>query len=85
MEADCQRHYQMDLGEAVFGAHPQPLRRLFALIRYLPADGALYAVTHPDEQSSATYFAPAPPTRTVTSLRGVNLAQLYASAEGVND
>ncbi len=68
--------------EACFGTEPVQLRRLYALIRHLPGEGALYAVTHPDEQQGQpTYSAPAAPTRTVTSLRGLNLAELYASVE----
>jgi hypothetical protein len=53
-------------------------------VRYLPSEGALYYETH-DEKGNPTYGAAKPTARTVTSLSGVNLAALYASAEqGLN-
>lgn len=73
----------MDLEEAVFGAPPLPFRRLVTLIQYLPGDSALYAVTH-DADGEPTHEAARPTTHVVTSLRGVNLAALYASTESVN-
>jgi hypothetical protein len=60
----------------VWGETAQTLRRLVALVRYLPGDGALWHETH-DEQGRPTFSDPADVT-VITSLRGVDLGKVFA-------
>jgi hypothetical protein len=62
----------------LWGEAAQRLSRLVTLVRYLPAEGALYAETH-DAEGKPIYDGGRAPAadRTVTSLSGVNLAALY--------
>lgn len=45
LEADFQRYYQIDLASALYGDRPLGARRFLALIKWLPAEAAVWRAT----------------------------------------